>query len=611
MSRLALLLALTVAITAVVSPAVADEASAPRRRGPDLLARHQNAARLLGSVEVSGTLAGAEGDAVLLHGRFAAGALSAALSPDSVSAGWTTFVRLDGDEVEVEDRRLGWIVRRSLGEVTIPVSEEGDLFGLLAAEGRAIFLGEDESGQRWEYAVRGGAVYRVWLADRPLRLVRRDVIRTGAAPTTFLYREFTGAAGSPLVLPRRITAERDGEVLFDLSVDRIALRPVVPRLRPLDPERRALFRSGEAIFTDSRYTAVAGRIARLSAVMASGRDGRGRVRAGDRSRQLREALRDSPALLDELSRIEADHGSHPVIDLQRALVGLAADDILLAGVSIRRAQPLGRPVITAAARVGVLELDLAGDSGLLSWALAAVEPEEPGALTEAEQALHAVVVSGAVDAWLVRAETAAAEVVLDRAWSLDPSNRDLTALVVEHRLGVRDETGAVRAARALVATRPDDLGAFYFLGDLLEAVGRAGDAEGLYRAGVESWPREAGPWLRLGRIHVRSGRLVEAEDAFRALIDRFEGWDDAASRRADIANEIAWHLADANIALADARRMADYALSVTPDDPYYLDTLGVVLWRMGRRTAAIMTFERALALLDHPRIREHLARARR
>lgn len=576
-----------------------------RRVGRDLLTRYVAAARSVGAVEASGYLGDRSSDAVRFEGRFGAGVLSVALRADSGSGPWSTFVRLDGDEVELEDRRLHWVIRRSLDEVRIPVTQEGDLFGLLPPEGDVRFLGEDADGQRWEYAVRGGAHYRVWLADAPLRLVRRDVIRPNAIPTTFLYREFTAVGRSPVAWPRRVLAEEGGTRILSLAADRLAITSGVPRLRPLDPARRGLFRAGEALFTDSRYASVSRRIAELGDPDEEHLAPRERGLRRDRARL---AAGDLGGLLDGLA---AAHGAHPLLELQRALLALRCGDALQSGIAIRAAQPLGRLVLPVAARVGVLELEEAGDSALLEWALTAVRPVEPGDLVEAEQELHAIVVEAAYRSRVARGETEAGRALVRTSWGLDPSNQVLASLIVADRLADRDESGAVRAARALATARPADLRSFLFLGDLLEGVGRTADAEALYRAGMETWPLEPAPWLRLGRLLAGEGRHPEAEDVLDELIERNERWDDASTRRADVANEIAWELATQGVSLAKARRMIDYALSVNPEDPYYLDTLGVVHWKLGNRMAAIMAFERALARLDHPTIREHLARARR
>ncbi len=578
-----------------------------RRRGPDLLSRYHAAVKLLGAIEVTGALSGADGVPVRLEGRFGAGRLSVALAADSATSAWSTFVRLDGDEVEVEDRRLNWVLRRELREVNIPVTEEGDLFGLMLPEDGPTFLGENAEGQTWEYPVKGGIVYRVWLTDHPLRMTRRDVIRPGAPPLTFLYREFTGAARSPIVLPRSIRAEAEGAVLFDLVAERLALRPGVPRLRPLDDARRALYRTGEALFADSRYLAASRRIANL----ADPDPPEGPLSVPSRRARVAAARRDSPAILGLLDELELARGRHPLLELQRAQIARKADDLLLAGISIRGAQELGRVILPLAARLGVLELDATGDSALLDWAVRAVRPSEPGDLTEAEQSVHVEVIGAAAAAWRSRGETTAASELLRQSWLYDPTNRALASLLAADHLEAGDETAAVRVARSLVTARPDDLRALFLLGDLQEAIGMLDDAEALYRAARDTWSREAAPWLRLGRLLLARRQFPEAEDVFDELIERFETWDDAATRRADIANEIAWELVEANMALPKARRMADYALSVTPDDPYYLDTLGLIHWRLGRRTSAIMIFERALARLDHPLIREHLAQARR
>ena len=151
------LLSVIALLAVCLSPALARDGQ-PHRQGPDLISRWKTATSGIGSIELIGLISGAEGQSVLVNGRFGAGALAVAMRTSAMPHDlWNTIVRLRGDEVEVEETLSGWVVRQRVSEAKIPITEEGDLFALLPPISPPLFLGEDEDGtQRWEYTVKGG-----------------------------------------------------------------------------------------------------------------------------------------------------------------------------------------------------------------------------------------------------------------------------------------------------------------------------------------------------------------------------------------------------------------------------------------------------------------------
>jgi len=91
------------------------------RRGPDLLYQWSGLMKNVGSVEIYGCVSG-QGDRTVVKGRFGGGALSVELGSDSQT--WTTRVRTDGNEAEIEDIALGMILRRKISELKISIAEE-------------------------------------------------------------------------------------------------------------------------------------------------------------------------------------------------------------------------------------------------------------------------------------------------------------------------------------------------------------------------------------------------------------------------------------------------------------------------------------------------------
>jgi tetratricopeptide (TPR) repeat protein len=71
-------------------------------------------------------------------------------------------------------------------------------------------------------------------------------------------------------------------------------------------------------------------------------------------------------------------------------------------------------------------------------------------------------------------------------------------------------------------------------------------------------------------------------------------------------NALGYSYADRNIHLPEARTLIEKALSLLPDDPFVLDSLGWVLYRQGDLAGAREKLERAYSLRNDPEIAAHL-----
>ncbi len=123
---------------------------------------------------------------------------------------------------------------------------------------------------------------------------------------------------------------------------------------------------------------------------------------------------------------------------------------------------------------------------------------------------------------------------------------------------------------------------------VLEEEGRLEEAVELYRAITEANPRSAIPWLNLGNVQMKLGRIDDAEESYRNAIDLSPGSRDAM-------NNLAWLLASERRSLEEAELLARRAvLEPGPDAFLYLDTLGEVLRAQGKCEEAIDELERAV-----------------
>jgi tetratricopeptide (TPR) repeat protein len=71
-------------------------------------------------------------------------------------------------------------------------------------------------------------------------------------------------------------------------------------------------------------------------------------------------------------------------------------------------------------------------------------------------------------------------------------------------------------------------------------------------------------------------------------------------------NALGYSLADRNVRLDEARKLIVKALSLAPEDPFILDSMGWVLFRLGQPDEAIVHLERAYRQRKDPEIAAHL-----
>lgn len=71
-------------------------------------------------------------------------------------------------------------------------------------------------------------------------------------------------------------------------------------------------------------------------------------------------------------------------------------------------------------------------------------------------------------------------------------------------------------------------------------------------------------------------------------------------------NALGYTLAERGVRLDEARELVEKALSLTPDDPFIMDSLGWVYFRLGQHAKAIESLRQALKLRPDPEIAAHL-----
>lgn len=216
--------------------------------------------------------------------------------------------------------------------------------------------------------------------------------------------------------------------------------------------------------------------------------------------------------------------------------------------------------------------------------------------------------------------------------------RDANADAAHLNLGrIREERNDPQAALreyALVGPGPDYLAAQLRQADILIANGRASEASRRLAEAREAQPDYAIQlFLIESESYSNNDKDAEADQVLRQAIQRFP--DDLnllysramlAEKRGDVAqmekdlraildrepenamalNALGYTLADRTTRFEEAKRLIEKALSLTPDDPAVLDSLGWVNYRQGNLDEAERHLRQAYERLSDPEVAAHL-----
>ena len=135
-------------------------------------------------------------------------------------------------------------------------------------------------------------------------------------------------------------------------------------------------------------------------------------------------------------------------------------------------------------------------------------------------------------------------------------------------------------------------------GDLLIQAGRYEEAIGVY---TEALDDGYNPDLLYARAMAaeKTGRLDLLEQDLRSILER-------EPDHAQALNALGYTLADATDRHAEAYELIKKALELRPNDFYILDSMGWVLYRLGRLDEAIEYLRKALNIRQDPEIAAHL-----
>jgi Flp pilus assembly protein TadD len=166
------------------------------------------------------------------------------------------------------------------------------------------------------------------------------------------------------------------------------------------------------------------------------------------------------------------------------------------------------------------------------------------------------------------------------------------------------KSGKLDEARQLLSqteTESDDERAKLIIGEaqLLRDADNLPEAIHLIQNALESYPEQPDLLYELGMLAEKNQQFDLMETAFRKVIKLIPDGQHAY-------NALGYSLADRNIRLPEAYDLIKTALSLSPDDPYIMDSMGWVEFRMGRLEKAEEILRRAFAIKADAEIAAHL-----
>ncbi|KIT16641.1 tetratricopeptide repeat protein [Jannaschia aquimarina] len=166
------------------------------------------------------------------------------------------------------------------------------------------------------------------------------------------------------------------------------------------------------------------------------------------------------------------------------------------------------------------------------------------------------------------------------------------------------EEAAVEVLQGLTRDLPENANVWIALGDTLRRLDRFEGAADAYNRAIdlqdEIEPRDWFLFYARGIAYERTDRFDLAEPDFRRALE-------LNPDQPLVLNYLGYSLVEERIKLDEALDMIERAVEARPDDGYITDSLGWVLYRLGRFEEAVAPMERAVQLtpLD-PLINDHL-----
>ncbi len=167
-----------------------------------------------------------------------------------------------------------------------------------------------------------------------------------------------------------------------------------------------------------------------------------------------------------------------------------------------------------------------------------------------------------------------------------------------------DPEAAITVLQDLAESHPDQPNVHVGLGDILRTEERFDEATAAYDAAIALFEEDAAAqwpvYYTRGITHERTDRWEQAEADFRKALD-------LSPDQPQVLNYLGYSYVEMKQNLDEALDMIERAVAARPEDGYITDSLGWVLYRLGRYEEAVDVMERAAELTPvDPIVNDHL-----
>ncbi|MGX4642837.1 tetratricopeptide repeat protein [Massilia sp. SYSU DXS3249] len=186
-----------------------------------------------------------------------------------------------------------------------------------------------------------------------------------------------------------------------------------------------------------------------------------------------------------------------------------------------------------------------------------------------------------------------------------PEGDDKTTFGVQlRRAQLLGKGGDVPAARRLLSSlKPEEPAAQAQLAaaeaQVLRDAGQAEQAFQLMQAATRRFPKNADLLYDFALLAEKTGHMEVMETTLREVMR-------LAPDNHHAYNALGYSLAERNVRLEEARALIEKALAMAPEDPFIMDSMGWVHYRLGNLDAAEAHLRRAYSLRRDPEIAVHL-----
>jgi tetratricopeptide (TPR) repeat protein len=200
-----------------------------------------------------------------------------------------------------------------------------------------------------------------------------------------------------------------------------------------------------------------------------------------------------------------------------------------------------------------------------------------------------------------RGDASAAREWLDKVDSEDPATRFGVQVKRAQLVGRQGDVAGAR--KLLAAIKPDEAEqqaqVVLAEGQILRDAGQAKTAYAVLESGARRFPKNPDLLYDFALVAEKVGKVEAMEKALRQVMV-------LAPDNHHAYNALGYSLAERNVRLGEALALIGKALEMAPEDPFIMDSLGWVHYRMGNLDAAEQQLRRAYALRKDAEIAVHL-----